>query len=89
MTKIKTICNLGQKDLVTLSEELISLKRETRLMKRLVTTKGFYRHYYKYLKNFTNQEQAFGYVNELYQTLFGVYRFENYLTFRLLLNGNS
>ena len=89
MRKTENNLQSSSQNLIALKEELISLKRETRLMKRLITTNGFYGYYFDCLKNFTNREQAFGYVNELYQSLFGAYRFTNYSTFKLLQNGNS
>ena len=63
-------------------KELQDLKAQIRLMKQLVTRKGFYSFYFSKLPNYQTAQQCFENVNYLYHSLFGEKRFSTYDSFK-------
>lgn len=60
---------------------IAALTMKVALMKKLTTTVGFYEVYYKFLSNYDNKNEAFDYINQMYFSFFGVYRFETFFDF--------
>lgn len=70
------------KTLKKLELEIEKLKTENEIMSKISTSIGFYEYFFKELKNYKTEIECFNEVNKLYFNLFGVYRFENYQTFK-------
>ena len=62
-------------------KEVCSLQSQINLMKKLVTTKGFFEFYFSKLSAFSSKENCFDDVNIIYKSLFGQKRFDDYATF--------
>jgi hypothetical protein len=59
-----------------------TLKKETEIMRKLATAKGFYKYYFSYLSKFETQEKCFNYINSLYFSVFGCFRYADYSSFK-------
>lgn len=59
--------------------EIEKLKKENKVIKNLSTNEGFFKEYFNNLKNYKSKEDAFNYVNNLYEKYFGE---KKYLTFK-------
>ena len=75
---MKTSSNIKK---IEMRKELNSLKSKVDLMEKLSTKSNFFKFYFENLKNFKSQEDCFNYVNEIYNSLFGQKRYENYQNF--------
>lgn len=71
-----------------LSKEIEQLREENKIMKEIATPTGFFGFYFRTLKNekFTTNTACFNYVNELYNSFFGEYKYSDYDTFRKIKN---
>lgn len=69
--------------------ELQKLEEKIELMRLLVNREGFFKYYFKEIKNYPSREKAFNAVNELYYSLFGEFRYSDYQTFRQILSKNN
>lgn len=75
---------------MTISEEkdlkiyIEKLKKETEIMRKLSTVKGFHEYYFETLKKYKTNYHAFNKVNKLYLNLFGEKRYDNFLAFKKL-----
>lgn len=58
-----------------------TLEKETEIMQKLATAKGFYDEYFKALKNVKYNYEAFNLINERYFNVFGQYRYSDYSSF--------
>jgi len=81
MTKIETICNVGQVYQQAFSEELFQMHMALKLMQKLSTTMGFYDYYLQQLETFKTEENAFEFTNALYCKYFGCYKYRNFTSF--------
>lgn len=64
------------------------LELQLEQMKLLATTTGFFNAYFEELKKSATNTEAFNTVNERYHKLFGLYRYSDYNTFRVVKNRN-
>jgi hypothetical protein len=71
-----------EKSLKKLNQLVENLKNENKIMHKISTSFGFYSFYFENLKNYKTENECFNEVNELYFNLFGVYKYENYQTFK-------
>lgn len=75
--------------MVTTEEEKVQnyiakLEKENEIMKKLLTSIGFYEFYFEEIKNSASKELAFEKVNNLYLELFGGKRYDTFLQFHEL-----
>lgn len=61
---------------------IAKLKKENTEMRKISTRKGFYNEYFNQLKNAKTNEEAFNTINKRFHTLFGKYRYSDFLTFK-------
>jgi len=54
---------------------------QIKLMRKLSTCSGFYKHYFELLKSSQTKEQAFDKVNSLFFQLFNINRYSDYSEF--------
>ncbi len=85
MRKTKTISNYDMVYHSATMLELISLKKEVRLMRKLSTLHGFYSYYLQHLKLFIDPEKTFFYVNNLYHSSYGEFKFKSYSDFKKIV----
>lgn len=71
-----------------LQKEIEQLRLENQIIKEIATPSGFFNFYFRTLKNenFTTNTACFNYVNELYNSFFGEYKYSDYDTFRKIKN---
>lgn len=50
------------------------------------TPLGFYRYYFDELPHHNTKIEAFNHVNQLYFDLYGEYRYEDHISFRIVYN---
>jgi len=58
------------------------LRAKMELMQKLSTAQKFYAYYFTKLKEFPSNKACFDHVNEQYFTLFGVWRYSDYNSFK-------
>ena len=63
---------------------IAKIENENLMMRKLSTRKGFYASYFENLKNSKTKIEAFNKVNDSYYSLFGTYKFNSFLDFRML-----
>jgi len=87
MSKTETIsvCPING-TLAELQNYIELLEKENALMRKLSTRKGFYDRYFSKLKTHESFIEAFNAVNKEFHSLFGKHRFENYDSFKQIIN---
>lgn len=66
--------------------DLEQLLKENKLMKQLARRQGFFDYYFSECKNYKSNHAAFDAVNEKYFSLFGEYRYADYIAFKNINN---
>lgn len=71
-----------------LQKEIEKLRLENQIMKMIATPSGFINFYFDKLKdeNLKTDIDCFNYVNDLYFSFFGTYKYADYNSFRKLKN---
>ncbi len=77
---------MNQHELNALRIENDRLKKDNDLMRELSSTEGFYRYFFKNLKNFKTNGKCFEHANDEYMRLFGNFRYESYGSFRVIMH---
>ncbi len=70
----------------TLKNYIAKLEKENAIMQKLSTRKGFYKQYFNFLSTSKTKIEAFNKSNDLYFSLFGKYRYSNFLQFKKIIN---
>ena len=61
---------------------ITKLEKENAEMRKISTRKGFYNEYFNELKNAKTNKEAFNTINKRFYSLFGKYRYSDFLTFK-------
>lgn len=69
--------------------EIEKLKKQTELMRQLSTVSGFSFYYFTECKKHATNKEAFNHVNDLYQELFGEFRYSDFHSFKRVLIYNN
>lgn len=69
-----------------LQAEILKLKKENELMRKLATTEGFYQYYFSQLPFFSSNLDCFNHINETYYNFFNEYKYSSYDSFKKLKN---
>ncbi|MFH6966470.1 hypothetical protein [Flavobacterium sp. FlaQc-28] len=65
---------------------IAKIEKQLELFKKLSSTSGFYKEYYKMLATAKSNKAAFDDLNEMYFELFGKYRFSDWNSFKKMTN---
>ncbi|SHI67550.1 hypothetical protein [Flavobacterium haoranii] len=65
-----------------LENELKTLKKERKEMRRISTNKGFYKEYFLLLPHHETQEETFNHVNNKYFQYFGELKYKDFQSFK-------
>lgn len=65
---------------------IAKIEKENELFRKLSSTDGFYREYYRMLSDAKSNKVAFDELNETYFELFGKYRYSDFNTFKRVTN---
>ena len=71
---------------LALQVENEKLRKENEIMRQIASTEGFYQYYFSKIGCFKNRRETFKYVNNLYNTYFGCFRYSDYDSFRITTN---
>lgn len=71
-----------EKSLKKLNVLIEQLKNENKIMRKISTSFGFYEFYFENLKNYKTEIECFNEVNNIYFKFFGVFKYQNYQTFK-------
>lgn len=63
---------------------IAKLEKENKIMRKISTRLGFYKYYFELLKTSKTKIEAFNKTNDLFFSLFGKYRYCNFLEFQKL-----
>lgn len=79
----------SRNEIELLQKEIANLKATNKIMRKLSTSQGFFKYYFKNLRSFEKEKQCFDYVNQLFYDCFDEYRYNSYndFTFKLYKNG--
>lgn len=66
--------------------EINRLKNENEIMRKLATREGFFQYYFQQCKHHSTNAEAFNFVNDLYESLFGEHRYGDYNSFKVMTN---
>ena len=71
-----------------LQKEIEQLRFENQIIREIATAAGFFNFYFRQLKEekFDSNTACFNYVNELYYSFFGEYKYSDYNSFRNIKN---
>lgn len=64
--------------------QLSKLKENSKLLRELITTRGFINYYYNNLSKFETRKEAFEFCNDKYYEITGVYRFASIQSFKVI-----
>lgn len=70
----------------TIEQEIDRLRKENQLLKQLGTRQGFFTYYFSRLPFYNLNKDCFVAVNKKYKELYGENRYEDYDSFRKVLN---
>jgi hypothetical protein len=65
---------------------IAKIEKENERLRLLSSSKGFYAEYFKELITAKSNKEAFDTVNEEYYKLFGIYRYSDWNSFKVMTN---
>jgi hypothetical protein len=71
---------------LALRAQIEKLTAQNELMKKIATRQGFCDYYFKILPEHKTNQAAFYFLNDLYENLFGIKRYEDHHSFKSAIN---
>lgn len=82
MNKTEIFESVNVDRLSSLEQEIKRLQFENAIMCKIATKKGFFEYYFELLPKFKTFHECFEYVNDLYKSLFGEYKYNSFHHFK-------